>query len=263
LQIQSICSLFVPNSIRSFSTQVITRYLTPGEAIELANIRQPVKIASHDVSRALATIVTKEAADWMAAENEIGRSAGDEPDSAVDVTSQYTKVGSVLIPRAFIASKPHWAVFPGGKLSHFQHKVANHVARSKVTDAFDDEAEGDSPLQEITNASPQVIKTRKTGRQKNAEWQNQKSKKANTIANYNKAFKYATAAFQAKKEGRSEKRTHQQIVDFANKKFNLEGGGGKEGSREQKKISISTIRRHVKDGNFGVSPKKKGQSPWP
>jgi hypothetical protein len=95
---------------------------------------------------------------------------------------------------------------------------------------------------------------RKTGRQKNAEWQNEKSKKANTDANYNKAFKYAMAAFQAKKEGGSEKRTHQQIVDFANMKFNLEGGSGKEGSRgrEQKKVSISTIRRQVKDGNFGV-----------
>jgi hypothetical protein len=115
-------------------------YLTPGEAIELANLRQPIKIASHDESRALATIVTKVAADWIAA------SAGDEPDSTVDVTSQYTKVGSPLIPRAFIASKPHWAVFPNGKLLHFQRKVANHVARSKVTTAFDDGAEGDSPL---------------------------------------------------------------------------------------------------------------------
>jgi hypothetical protein len=50
LQIQSICSLFVLNSIRLFSAQVITRYLTPGEAIELANLWQPIKIQSHDVS---------------------------------------------------------------------------------------------------------------------------------------------------------------------------------------------------------------------
>jgi hypothetical protein len=51
------------------------------------------------------------------------------------VTSQYTKVGSVLVPKAFIVSKPHWAVFVGGQLSHFQRKVANQAAKLKATAA--------------------------------------------------------------------------------------------------------------------------------
>jgi hypothetical protein len=123
LQIHSICSLFASNSNHSFSIQVIARYLTPGEAIELANLQQPIKIQSHDLSRALAPIITQEAADWIRAKNEIGAAISDGPNSAVDVTSQYTKVGSVLIPKAFIASKPHWAVFVGCQLSHFQRKV--------------------------------------------------------------------------------------------------------------------------------------------
>eukprot|EP00956_Cyclotella_meneghiniana_P019141 scaffold32561_cov32-Cyclotella_meneghiniana.AAC.2 len=38
------------------------------------------------------------------------------------------------------------------------------------------------------------------------------------------------------------------------------GGGGKENSREKNMLAVSTLRRAVKDGNFGVSPKKKGRS---
>jgi hypothetical protein len=44
------------------------------------------------------------------------------------------------------------------------------------------------------------------------------------------------------------------MVNDANKRFNL-GGGGKKGSREQKKISVSTICSYVAQGSFGVSPK--------
>jgi hypothetical protein len=83
LQIHSICSLFASNSNRSFSIQVITRYLTPGEATELANLRQPIKIQSHDLSHALAPVITQEAADWIRAEYEIGAAVSDGPNSAV------------------------------------------------------------------------------------------------------------------------------------------------------------------------------------
>jgi hypothetical protein len=87
----------------------------------------------------------------------------------MDVTSQYTKVGSVLVPKDFIASKPHWAVFVGGQFSHFQRKVANQAAKLKATAAEPNKSKSSTPLQEVTNREPQVIKTRKTGRQKNVE----------------------------------------------------------------------------------------------
>lgn len=58
------------------------------------------------------------------AENEIGAAASDGPNSAVDVTSHYTKVGSVLVPKAFIASKPHWVVFVGGQLCRSRPRLS-------------------------------------------------------------------------------------------------------------------------------------------
>jgi hypothetical protein len=61
-------------------------------------------------------------------------------------------------------------VFDWDQLSHFQRKVANQVAKLTAMAAEPNkDSKSSTPLKEVTNKEPRVIKTCKTGRQKNTE----------------------------------------------------------------------------------------------
>ena len=153
-----------------------------------------------------------------------------------------------------------------GKLSHFQRKVINEVEQQKSPAVNENCPPQDTTptaappriLQEITN-QPNLICTRKTSKQKNVQWQNEKAKRACTEQNYKTAFKIATTLFHQKKNGTSsDRRSQEQIIDSLNKQYNLDGDGI---GKEKNKLAVSTVRRYVDKGNYGCSPKKKGKSP--
>ena len=105
-----------------------------------------------------------------------------------------------------------------------------------------------------------VKKSRKSSLQKNTEWVNDKSLKDDHDQRFSAASTEAIAAFSAKKQGKDTgwgTASKQAIVNGLNKKYSLDGEG-KEGSREQGKLTLRTVDRWVETGR--TEPPKKGRA---
>lgn len=138
------------------------------------------------------------------------------------------------------------------KTTHFQKKV-----KKKREELL----KKDPPPEKQASKTAEVVSTRQTGHQQNAEWRNQKSHDEDVGYRYKMAIKEATQAFADKMSGKDKSgRTQQQIVDYLNHKWNLDGEG-KEDSREKEMLTVRTVRRAVEQGRIGTSPQKKGAKP--
>ncbi len=104
-----------------------------------------------------------------------------------------------------------------------------------------------------------VKKTRRSSSQKKTSWVNDKAEKDDHDKRFYDASREAIAAFSAKRQNKNtqySKYSQQSICDELNKKYSLDGEG-KEGSREQGKLTVRTVSRWVDAGN--TEPPKKGR----
>ena len=150
-----------------------------------------------------------------------------------------------------LGGTPLTAPYLKGNPTHFQRKV-----KAKV-DTLISEV---SPSPEKVAKTAVTLKSKKTSLQKNRQWRNEKSHKEDTSTRYKDAFKEATEIFDKLRKGLIENpKTQQQYLDQLNRKYQLDGQG-QEGSREKKKLTITTVYRAVRNGTVGSSPKKKGRN---
>jgi hypothetical protein len=201
--------------------QVIENGLDPNQALILVNQNQSKAIKPYDLSRALAPLIDIEASKLASVHQKIDEN-GQSDEAPSTSCPLFVTVESYSIPRTFVAKRNRWKVsaYETGKLSHFQRKVVNAAAKKRSSAAAATEilSQQDVPqdpqeslLGEVTN-QPTLLKTRKSRKQKNAEWQNEKSKKSCTDSNYNAAFKAATTLLHQKKEGTStDTRTQERV----------------------------------------------------
>ncbi len=95
--------------------------------------------------------------------------------------------------------------------------------------------------------------------QQNTEWRNKLSKiQCGTVCHKEAYKKTATEAAAIKLEGKLV--PWKAISNKYSKKYSLEGDG-REGSREQFKVTVSTLKRKVASGDIGMSPAKKDPQP--
>ena len=143
-----------------------------------------------------------------------------------------------------------------GGLTHFQKKLKASVEKQIKDGALDQ-----SPEKVSKNAV--TVRYRRTSYQKNCEWRNENSQSKDVNERYKNALKEATKSIADHRAGRIPNPPpgaggQQYFVDQANKKYNLDGEG-KENSREQKRIALSTVLRYIEKGRVGKSPAKKGR----
>eukprot|EP00956_Cyclotella_meneghiniana_P042478 scaffold248488_cov98-Cyclotella_meneghiniana.AAC.1 len=226
--------------LSSATKRVVRNGLPPREALAIVNARSDLKITNAELSRALGPLVENDAADLHKAEIELREEAEQKGLDAAAIAARTVDVHGLSIPKSFVQSHPHWTA-SYERLSHFQSKVAANVEKKREIPANDIPQDPDSSA---------------------ANSANENAKRHCTEQNYKNAWKEATTLFHQKKEGDTTdprvKLTHEQIVKSLNEKWHL-GGEGKENSREKNMLAVSTLRRAVKKGNFGVSPKKKGK----
>jgi hypothetical protein len=109
--------------------------------------------------------------------------------------------------------------------------------------------------------SPSTIAERATKQMSNGEMK--KTLAADVNKRYSDALKMATKSIADHRKGLipnppPNSGGQQWFVDKANEKYNLDGEG-KENSREQKRVSLSTALRQIEKGQAGKSPAKKGR----
>lgn len=136
------------------------------------------------------------------------------------------------------------------KGSHFRKKVESMKVNLRNEGA---------PITPIAKNNT-VKRTRKSSLQKNTSWVNEKSAKDDRDKRFTDASKQAIAAFSANKQNKDtewSKMSQQSICNELNRRFSLDGEG-KEGSREQGKLTVRTVSRWVDNGI--IEPPKKGRA---
>ena len=120
-----------------------------------------------------------------------------------------------------------------GQPTHFQRKV-----RSKVEHLLNEQPLPDPPVEKTM----EVIVTRQTSHQRNAQWQNEKSYDTDVKSRYKSAMKEATQIFADLRDGKIENPlTQPEYIVLLNEKYSLDSDG-QEGLREKHMLALSTVR---------------------